>query len=67
MDNSDNLIISRWQEIKQMLIAVEFDIIKNAKGNASAGVRSRRGLRLIRKHALELVKLTLLLDKRYKR
>jgi hypothetical protein len=35
---------------------MEVDIQKNASGNVSAGVRARRGLRLLKKEAATLVK-----------
>ena len=34
------------------------DVVKNANGNASAGVRARRGLRLLKSKSAELVKAT---------
>ena len=36
---------------------------KNANGNASAGVRARKGLRLLKQSAADLVKLTVDRDK----
>jgi hypothetical protein len=39
------------------------DLHKNASGNKSAGVRARKGLRLLKKHAGELVKESLATDK----
>lgn len=38
-------IIQEWNEIKVLIESLDVDIIKNADGNASAGVRARRGLR----------------------
>ena len=53
---SDTLTL--WNEIKTLVEAVEVDVAKSAKGNSSAGVRARKGLREIQKKAKELVKLS---------
>ena len=37
----------------------DVDVVKNAKGNASAGIRARKGLRALRDKLSELVKTTL--------
>ena len=41
-----NDITSKWQEIKTLIESIDLDVHKNAAGNASAGVRARKGLRL---------------------
>ena len=56
---SSSKIVNKWSEIKVLIESLELDIHKNANGNASAGVRARRGLRTLKKRAAELVKLTL--------
>jgi hypothetical protein len=48
-----------WTEIKTLVESVDSDVSKHAKGNASAGVRARKGLRLLRNKTSELVKATL--------
>jgi len=48
-----------WGEIKTLVETIDVDVTKNAKGNASAGVRARKGLRLLRAKTSELVKATL--------
>lgn len=48
-----------WTEIKTLVETIDVDVSKNAKGNASAGVRARKGLRLLRTKTSELVKATL--------
>ena len=58
-----NNIIEKWTEIKTIMESIELDISKNAAGNASAGVRARKGLRLLKKEAAELVKVTVQADK----
>ena len=39
--------------------SIDLDVHKNASGNASAGVRARKGLRVLKNSAAELVKLTI--------
>ena len=60
---SNSKIVNKWTEIKVLIESLELDIHKNANGNASAGVRARRGLRTLKNSAAELVKLTLEEDK----
>ena len=52
-------VIDKWNEIKILVESLELDVHKNASGNSSAGVRARRGLRLLKSNAAELVKLTI--------
>ena len=42
-----------------MVESIDLDVHKNAGGNASAGVRARKGLRALKNSASELVKLTI--------
>tara|TARA_R110002060_G_scaffold9297_1_gene13869 strand:- start:35 stop:235 length:201 start_codon:yes stop_codon:yes gene_type:complete len=60
---SAELIDEKWNELKVIVESLEQDVAKNAKGNGSAGVRARRGLRLLKKEATNLVKLTLEVEK----
>jgi len=60
---STEIITEKWHEIKVLVESLEHDVAKNAKGNSSAGVRARRGLRLLKKEATDLVKLTLNVEK----
>jgi hypothetical protein len=60
---SSEMIYEKWSEFKLLVESLENDVAKNASGNASAGVRARRGLRLLKKEAAELVKLTLSVEK----
>ena len=55
MSNNDN-IAENWQRIKTIIDSMEIDMQKSNNGNASAGVRVRRGLRLMKKEASALVK-----------
>mgnify|MGYP000093580346 FL=1 len=59
-------IIEKWTEIKTIIESIDLDVNKNASGNASAGVRARKGLRLLKKEAAELVKMTVAADKQRK-
>ena len=52
-------IIDKWNEIKVLVESLELDVHKNAGGNSSAGVRARKGLRLLKKESADLVKLTI--------
>jgi hypothetical protein len=52
-------IVDKWNELKVLIESLELDVLKNANGNNSAGVRARRGLRLLKKESAELVKLTI--------
>lgn len=56
---SDTTTVNLWNEIKTLVETIDVDVSKNAKGNASAGVRARKGLRLLRTKTSELVKATL--------
>ena len=61
-----NEIIEKWQEIKTIIESIELDVHKNAGGNASAGIRARKGFRLLKAEAAELVKITVQTDKQRK-
>lgn len=39
----------QWDELKATILLIELDVIKSMKGNVSAGVRAKRGLRNVRK------------------
>jgi hypothetical protein len=55
--------LDQWNEIKVLIESLDLDVQKNANGNASAGVRARRGLRLLKTKSSELVKITIESDK----
>lgn len=61
--SDDNQILTKWNELKTLVEALEPDVTKNARGVAAAGVRTRKGLRQLQTSAKELVKLTLETDK----
>ncbi len=50
-------IVEQWERVKVLLASTEDDVLKNARGNTSAGVRARKGLRVLKKEAGDLVKL----------
>ena len=56
-------ILDKWNEIKVLIESLELDVHKNANGNKSAGVRARKGLRLVKKQASDLVKESLSVGK----
>ena len=56
-------LYTKWEEFKVLIESIEQDILKNAKGNKSAGVRARKGLRLIKTSASDIVKTSLANDK----
>ncbi len=59
-------ITDQWNEIRVLVESLDVDVIKNADGNSSAGVRARRGLRLLKSKAADLVKKTIEEDKKRK-
>ncbi|MDB4337412.1 histone H1 [bacterium] len=61
-DNTDN-ILDQWEEIKTLVESLELDVHKNARGNKSAGVRARRGLRDLKTRAANLVRTTISAEK----
>ena len=61
-----NTVQDAWQEMKVLMESIDLDVHKNAAGNASAGIRARKGLRLLKQKTAELVKLTVEVDKQRK-
>ncbi len=59
----DNAILQKWTELKTLVESLELDVHKHASGNASAGVRARRGLRLLKNESAALVKASLEFEK----
>jgi len=54
---------SKWDELKKLVESLELDMAKNISGNKSAGTRARKGLRLVKQKAAEVVKASLESDK----
>lgn len=62
MSDSTSTVLDVWSEFKLLVEQVEQDVHKNAvKGNLSAGVRVRKGVRSLRVIGAELIKATLTL------
>ena len=66
-ERMENKILQRWAELKTLIESLELDVHKHANGNASAGVRARRGLRLLKTEAAALVKSSLEFEKERKK
>lgn len=56
-------LVEQYEELKLMVETLQVDVVKNASGNKSAGVRARKALRELKKLASELVKVSLTSDK----
>ena len=56
-------LLEEWSELKVLVESLELDVQKNANGNKSAGVRARKGLRLLKQKSGNLVKASLEADK----
>jgi len=52
-------IVENYEKLKALVDSLELDIHKSARGNKSAGVRVRKGLRLLKREASSLVKSSL--------
>lgn len=61
--DSENVVVTKWNEIKALVESLELDVVKNARGTVAAGIRARKGLRTLKSKASELVKLTIELEK----
>lgn len=59
----NDVLVEKYEELKTLIETLQVDIVKNASGNKSAGVRARKGLRELKKIASELVKNSLTTDK----
>lgn len=56
-------ILSKWNDLKSLFESLELDVAKNARGVSAAGVRARKGLRVLQAQTKELVKLMLETEK----
>lgn len=52
-----------WEELKVTVDSIELDILKQANGNASAGVRARRGLRSLKSDVTTLIRSSIQFEK----
>jgi len=53
---ANSQIADAWTKVKALVESMDIDVQKNVNGNVSAGVRARRGLRLLKKEAAALIK-----------
>lgn len=58
MSLNENLLV-QYEELKVLIETLQNDVVKNAQGNKSAGVRARKGLREAKKLASNIVKASL--------
>jgi hypothetical protein len=49
----------KWTNLKVLVESLEVDIRKSLNGNKSAGVRARKGLRLVKNSAADLIRASL--------
>lgn len=56
-------LLTQFEEFKLLVESLETELVKNAGGNKSAGVRVRKGLREAKKLAATIVKTSLELSK----
>jgi hypothetical protein len=56
-------LIAQFEELKVLVETLQTDVVKNAQGNKSAGIRARKGLREAKKLASTIVKASLEADK----
>ena len=56
---TNNKVLEKWAELRNIVESLTEDITKNASGNKAAGTRARKGLRSLKNTASELVRLTL--------
>ena len=56
-------LVEKFEELKTLVESLQVDVVKNASGNKSAGVRARKALREVKKIASEIVKTSLTSDK----
>ena len=52
-------LINKYEQLKVLVESMELDVHKSANGNKSAGVRVRKGLRVLKRQASDFVKASL--------
>ena len=57
-------LVEQYEELKTLVETLQIDVVKNASGNKSAGIRARKALRELKKLAAEIVKESLSADKK---
>jgi hypothetical protein len=64
MENSKEILLEKWEEIRMLVESMDLDLRKSAiKGNSQAGLRIRRGLRLLKKYTHSLLMASVEADK----
>jgi len=59
-------VLTQWEKIRVLIESIDLDVRKNARGNAAAGGRARKGLRSLKNRSTELIKSTISEEKRRK-
>ena len=49
----------QWDQLKVLVESLEVDVKKSLRGNKSSGVRTRKGLRLVKNSAADLIRVSL--------
>ena len=63
MSELNEEFIDSFEELRVLIESLQKDVVKHAKGNKSAGVRTRKGLREAKKIASEIVKSSLTMSR----
>ena len=52
-------VLETYEKLRVLIESLELDVHKSVRGNKSAGVRVRKGLRLLKREATDLVRASL--------
>ena len=52
-------VVNSYERLRVLIESLELDVHKSARGNKSAGVRVRKGLRTLKREATDLVRASL--------
>lgn len=66
MDVTCTEIVESWENIRTLVDSLDLDVRKNARGNVSAGIRARKGLRLLKTLSADLIREMIAEEKRRK-
>lgn len=66
MRDMNQEIIEKWECLKILVHSLEIDMLKCSRGVTAAGIRARKGLRLLKAEAHELLKMTIEENKKEK-
>ena len=58
-ENKMTNLSEQWDQLKVLVESLEVEIRKSLNGNKSAGVRARKGLRLVKNSAADLIRTSL--------